>query len=65
MTQNKRNRILGWSDAEKMVFPKFHGKIPLSEMTNKVNEVSKTTRTESHVRAKMNIMGFSVVVNGG
>lgn len=65
MKQNKRNLALGWSDKEKMIFPKFHGKLPLSEMTKKVNEVSKTTRTESQVRAKMNIMGFSVVVTGG
>ncbi len=62
MTQNKRNQRLGYSPDELQIIGKYAGKLCLESICDKLNEVSRTYRKPHLVRAKMNSMGYSVVV---
>lgn len=62
MRQCKRNRVLGWSEAEERVIYNMAGKYRLEAIVDAVNEVSRVESVLSKVRNKMNRMGFSVVV---
>ncbi len=62
MTQNKRNQRLGYSPDELRIISKYAGKLCLQSICDKLNEVSRTHREPRLVRAKMNSMGYSVVV---
>ncbi len=62
MTQNKRNQKLGYSPDELRIISKYAGKICLESICDELNKVSRTHRKPHLVRAKMNSMGYSVVV---
>jgi hypothetical protein len=56
---NKKMTNLHFSDDELELIAKYAGKIPLLELTEMINKVSRVTRTSESIKRKASIQGFS------
>ena len=56
---NKRVTDIHFTDEELRLIQKYAGKIPVSEIVDKVNEISNTVRTERAIRQKGGKQGFT------
>lgn len=61
---NNRTVKREWQPVELEVLRDWAGKVPLSELVDKVNEVSLVTRKLQRVQMKANNLGWSVAYKG-